>query len=138
VPAAIRLQHYSIRTEQAYVSGIRRPVRFPGRRRPRAMHEREVEACPSHRAVNGRVAASTQSQALNDRVGLPAKGGARAAARRSRLGSRGEKATAAAGPADGARGAERPAASCTRGTMPSSVSGSRVRRRLWVDGHPPR
>ncbi|HDH27548.1 MAG TPA: hypothetical protein ENH13_00285 [Euryarchaeota archaeon] len=42
VCAAIRACHYSIRTEKAYVSWIRRFILFHGKRHPRDMGEREV------------------------------------------------------------------------------------------------
>ena len=40
----IRLKHYSIRTEQAYIDWMRRYVRFHGLRHPRDLGGREVEA----------------------------------------------------------------------------------------------
>jgi integron integrase len=61
----IRLRHYSIRTEQAYVHWIQRFIRFSGGRHPRDMGPPEVEAFLSHLAVDGNVAAATQNQALN-------------------------------------------------------------------------
>lgn len=65
VRAAIRVRHYSIRTEKAYVDWIRRFIRFHGRRHPKELGEAEVVAFLTHLAVAGRVAASTQNQALN-------------------------------------------------------------------------
>ena len=59
----IRLKHYSIRTEQAYVDWVRRYVVFHGRRHPRELGFRHVEAFLSHLAVQRNVAASTQNQA---------------------------------------------------------------------------
>jgi integron integrase len=59
----IRLKHYSIRTEQAYVDWVRRYVRFHGLRHPGEMGAHEVETFLTHLAVQGRVAASTQNQA---------------------------------------------------------------------------
>ncbi len=59
----IRLQHYSIRTEEAYSDWVRRFVLFHGKRHPREMGHAEVEAFLTHLAVAGRVAASTQNQA---------------------------------------------------------------------------
>jgi integron integrase len=61
----IRLRHYSIRTEEAYVHWIRRFIRFSGGRHPREMGQPEIEAFLSHLAVDGNVAAATQNQALN-------------------------------------------------------------------------
>ena len=59
----IRLKHYSIRTEQAYLDWVRRFILFHGKRHPAGMGKDEVEAFLSHLAVKGRVAASTQNQA---------------------------------------------------------------------------
>jgi integron integrase len=64
VRRAIRLHHYSRRTEQAYVLWVRRYVRFHGLRDPRLMGEQEVAAFLSHLATQGRVSGSTQNQAL--------------------------------------------------------------------------
>jgi integron integrase len=63
VRGKIRLKHYSLRTEQAYVDWIRRFIRHHGKRHPRDMGAGEVEAFLTHLAVAGRVAASTQNQA---------------------------------------------------------------------------
>lgn len=65
VRARLRTKHYSIRTEDQYVFWIRRFIRFHGLRHPRELGAREVEAFLSDLAVNGRVAASTQNQALS-------------------------------------------------------------------------
>lgn len=59
----IRLKHYSIRTEQAYVDWIRRFILFHDKRHPKEMGATEVEAFLTHLAVQGKVAASTQNQA---------------------------------------------------------------------------
>ena len=63
VRTAIRLKHYSLRTEQAYCEWIRRYVRFHGKRHPSAMGAPEVERFLSHLAVEGGVSAATQNQA---------------------------------------------------------------------------
>lgn len=63
VRGKIRLKHYSIRTEQAYVDWIRRFILHHDKRHPRDMGAAEVEAFLTHLAVAGRVAASTQNQA---------------------------------------------------------------------------
>lgn len=63
VRGKIRLKHYSLRTEQAYVDWIKRFIRHNGKRHPREMGAVEVEAFLTHLAVAGRVAASTQNQA---------------------------------------------------------------------------
>lgn len=65
VRARLRMRHYSLRTEQVYVGWILRFIRFHGRRHPREMGAPEVEAFLSSLAVEGRVAASTQNQALS-------------------------------------------------------------------------
>jgi integron integrase len=63
VRGKIRLKHYSLRTEQAYLDWIKRFIRHHGKRHPREMGAAEVEAFLTHLAVAGRVAASTQNQA---------------------------------------------------------------------------
>lgn len=68
--AAIRSRHYSIRTEEAYLFWARRYILFHRKRHPAGMGEREVAAFLSHLAVDGRVAPSTQNQALNALVFL--------------------------------------------------------------------
>jgi integron integrase len=62
---AIRLKHYSIRTEQAYVGWIKRYIYFHGMRHPSEMGAPEVEAFLTYLAVKENVAASTQNQALS-------------------------------------------------------------------------
>jgi integron integrase len=63
VRGKIRVKHYSIRTEQAYVDWIKRFIRHFGKRHPRELGAAEVEAFLTHLAVAGKVAASTQNQA---------------------------------------------------------------------------
>jgi integron integrase len=63
VRGKIRLKHYSIRTEQAYVDWIKRFVLHFDKRHPSEMGAREVEAFLTHLAVTGKVAAATQNQA---------------------------------------------------------------------------
>ena len=55
----------SIRTEEAYVGWVRRFVLANGKRHPRAMGVREVEAFLTLLATRGQVAAATQNQALS-------------------------------------------------------------------------
>jgi integron integrase len=62
--AAIRVRHYSRRTERVYVAWVRRFVRFCGMRHPRAVGEREVGQFLTSLAVDRGVSASTQNQAL--------------------------------------------------------------------------
>ncbi len=60
----IRVKHYSIRTEQAYVQWVKRYLYFHGMRHPKEMGKAEVEAFLTALAVERNVAASTQGQAL--------------------------------------------------------------------------
>lgn len=60
----MRVRHYSIRTEEAYVQWIRRFILFHGKRHPREMGSPEVAAFLTDLAVREKVAASTQNQAL--------------------------------------------------------------------------
>jgi integron integrase len=59
----IRLKHYSIRTEKAYVDWVRRYVHFHGLRHPETLGAETVEGFLTHLAVDDNVAASTQNQA---------------------------------------------------------------------------
>ena len=61
---AIRVRHYSIRTEEAYLAWIRRFFTFT-RRHPRDLDADEINRFLTDLAVRGRVAASTQRQALS-------------------------------------------------------------------------
>lgn len=65
VRGKIRLKHYSIRTEQAYVDWIKRFILFHNKRHPASMGAVEIRAFLSHLAVERQVAASTQRQALS-------------------------------------------------------------------------
>ena len=69
----LRLRHYSPRTESAYVQWILRFIHFHDVRHPGEMGAAEVSQFLSHLAVEGRVAASTQNQALNALVFLYAR-----------------------------------------------------------------
>jgi len=61
----LRERRYSRRTEEAYVHWIRRYIVYTGRRHPREFGELEVRQFLSRLAVEERVAASTQNQALS-------------------------------------------------------------------------
>lgn len=61
---AARVRHLSLRTEKAYVHWARRYILFHGKRHPQEMGEAEINAFLTHLAVEGRVSASTQTQAL--------------------------------------------------------------------------
>lgn len=65
VREALRVRHYSLRTEQAYVHWIKRFILFHGKRHPQSLGEREITAFLTHLAVRRNVAASTQNQALS-------------------------------------------------------------------------
>jgi integron integrase len=64
VRARLRMKHYSLRTEEAYVGWIRRYIHHHGVRHPDEMGSAEVVEFLSEIAVAGRVSASTQNQAL--------------------------------------------------------------------------
>jgi integron integrase len=61
---AIRTRHYSYRTEEAYVAWIKRYIVFHGKRHPREMGAPEVSRFLTSLAVERKVTASTQNQAL--------------------------------------------------------------------------
>ncbi len=65
VRQAIAVHQYSHRTEEAYVSWIRRYVVFHGKRHPSTLGATEITAFLSDLAVRGQVTASTQNQALS-------------------------------------------------------------------------
>jgi hypothetical protein len=62
---AIRLKHYSYRTEETYVHWIRRFILFHDKRHPKVMGSPEIEQFLTHLAVEEKVVASTQNQALS-------------------------------------------------------------------------
>jgi len=80
VSEVMRFKHYSLRTERAYRQWIWRFLAFhrgsdhggpqKGWRHPREMGEAEVRSFLNDLAVNGKVAAATQNQALNALVFL--------------------------------------------------------------------
>jgi site-specific recombinase XerD len=65
VREANRLRHGSRSTEKSYVGWIRRYILFHGKRHPAEMGAPEVTRFLSSLAVQGKVAASTQNQALS-------------------------------------------------------------------------
>jgi integron integrase len=67
---AIRVRHFSIRTEDAYVQWVKRFILFHGKRHPADLGEAEVAAFLTYLAVEGQVAPATQNQALNALVFL--------------------------------------------------------------------
>ncbi len=73
VREAIRVRHYSRRTEDAYLGWTRRYILFHGKRHPAEMGALEVGQFLTHLAVGREVSASTQNQALNALVFLYGK-----------------------------------------------------------------
>jgi len=65
VREALRLRHASRSTEKSYVGWIRRYIFFHDKRHPAEMGAPEVTRFLSSLAIEGRVAASTQNQALS-------------------------------------------------------------------------
>lgn len=63
VIAKLRVKHYSLRTEKSYTDWIKRYILHHGKRHPKEMGAKEVEAFLSHLAVARNVSASTQNQA---------------------------------------------------------------------------
>ena len=63
VRGKIRLKHYSIRTEQAYLDWIKRFILHFDKKHPKNLGADEVEQFLTYLAVEGKVAASTQNQA---------------------------------------------------------------------------
>ncbi len=65
VRRALRVRHYSKRTEITYCAWIRRFVLFHGRRHSATMGEEEIAGFLNHLATTLSVSASTQNQALH-------------------------------------------------------------------------
>ncbi len=61
----IRVKHYSIRTEKAYIYWIKSYLQFYSLQHPRQLNAEQIEAYLTHLAVNRKVSASTQNQALS-------------------------------------------------------------------------
>lgn len=61
----LRLKHYSIRTEQAYLQWIKRYILFHGKRHPQDLSADDIRDFLAHLAVERTVAASTQMVALS-------------------------------------------------------------------------
>ena len=62
---AIRTRHYSPRTEEAYVHWIRRYIVFHGKQHPSTLGAPDISTFLTWLAVERRVSASTQNQALS-------------------------------------------------------------------------
>ncbi len=61
----LRARRYSIRTEETYLDWMRRFILFHGKRHPAEMGEAEIGQFLTYLAVERKVAASTQNQALS-------------------------------------------------------------------------
>jgi len=66
----LRVNHYSVRTEEAYIGWIRRFILYHNKKHPLEMGALEVELYLTHLAVGEKVSANTQKQALNALVFL--------------------------------------------------------------------
>ena len=62
---AIRVRHYSIRTETAYVAWVRRFIIFHNKQHPADLTSQHLSDFLNHLAIRQRVSASTQDQALS-------------------------------------------------------------------------
>ena len=58
---ALRVKHYSPKTEEAYIHWIRRFILFHKKRHPKEMGEKEINEFSTHLAVKEKVSASTQN-----------------------------------------------------------------------------
>ena len=63
--SVLRRKHYSLRTERSYLLWLERFLAFHAHRNPKDLGPREIEAFLTHLAVQERVAAPTQNQALS-------------------------------------------------------------------------
>jgi hypothetical protein len=64
VRQSIRARHYSNRTERTYAEWIKRLIFFHNKRHPATMGESEINQFVTDLAINKKVSASTQNQAL--------------------------------------------------------------------------
>jgi integron integrase len=62
---ALRIKHYSYRTEQSYLDWIRRYILYHDKTHPKDMGEPEIQAFLTYLATERNVSASTQNQALS-------------------------------------------------------------------------
>ena len=62
---ALRLRHYSLRTEETYIQSIKRYILFHHKTHPRDLGEAGISAFLTDLAVRKNVSASTQNQALS-------------------------------------------------------------------------
>jgi site-specific recombinase XerD len=61
----IRVRHFSLSTERAYIGWIRRFILYHHKQHPKDMAEPEIRQFISHLAVDARISASTQTVALS-------------------------------------------------------------------------
>ncbi len=61
----IRFKHYSLRTEQVYLSWTKRYILYHNKRHPKDMGKIEIEQFLTHLAVDRHVSPTTQNQAFN-------------------------------------------------------------------------
>jgi len=61
----IRVKHFSLSTERAYVGWIRRFILFHHKKHPKEMAEAEIRQFISHLAVDAKISASRQTVALS-------------------------------------------------------------------------
>lgn len=64
VRQVIRIKHYSMRTEESYISWIKRFIFYHDKRHPMEMKEKEIGQYITYLAKERKVSASTQNQAL--------------------------------------------------------------------------
>lgn len=62
---SIRLQHYSLRTEEAYLGWLMRFLSFHNMKDPAELTEKDIESYLEYLVFKRKVSSSTQSQALN-------------------------------------------------------------------------
>ena len=65
----IRVKHYSLRTEQAYVYWSRKYIRFSHKRHPRDLGKTEIEVLLTQLGADHQVAAQTFGRLLNAAAG---------------------------------------------------------------------
>src|SRR5438105_5205591 len=65
VRTVVRVRHFSLSTERAYVGWIRRFILFHQKKHPKDMAESEIRQFISDLAVNAKISASTQTVALS-------------------------------------------------------------------------
>jgi hypothetical protein len=66
---AIRLKHYSYRTEETYVQWIVRYILFHNKRHPKDMGSPEIEEFSTHLTFEGNIATTTQNQSFSMHFG---------------------------------------------------------------------